>query len=443
MSYYPYNPNLGQKIQTNVTGITEDRAYLSHLIFLANAAASCVVTASTASTDILTIAGTTTVGARANSLSVNLTTNTADTLAVSADDDTGIITIALAMTTATKNTAALIQTAIRALTTVSNIDVSSFTCTAGGNWDTAAVATGETAAVDFTGGVSASEAAVAAGVHAAITCTTPYVAATCVVEAASAETDILTTSALPATLGTTGNTLSINLTTAEDDNLAVSADDETGIITVALADTTAAKNTAALIQAAIRALAEVADVDVSAFTCVAGGNWDTAAIATGETAAVAFTGGQDEAPDVATTGIIQLGTPRNITATAGGTAGDIGDGQAIVIGTNVDDEVITETLPAFTENTAGIVTGSKIFKTVTSVSAPAHDGTGATTAFGFGDKLSIPYTLSRNTVLAAYLNNSLEGTAPTVSTSATLIESNYVDLNSALNGTQVDVYLMV
>jgi len=121
------------------------------------------------------------------------------------------------------------------------------------------------------------------------------VAATCEVAAVSAITDILTTTANPTTIGTAGNDLSINLTTAADDNLVVSA---TGaVITIALADTTAANNTAALIQVALRALATVDSVDVSAFTCVAGGNWDTAAIATGEAGAVDFIGGTDSAPD--------------------------------------------------------------------------------------------------------------------------------------------------
>jgi hypothetical protein len=45
--------------------------------------------------------------------------------------------------------------------------------------------------------------------------------------------------------------------------------------------------------------------------------------------------------------------------------------------------------------------------------------------------------------LAAYLNNVKEGTAPTVAVSATAVESNTIDLNSVLNGSVVDAYLMV
>lgn len=144
-----------------------------------------------------------------------------------------------------------------------------------------------------------------------------------------------------------------------------------------------------------------------------------------------------------TTGISQPRCPRNITATAGGTAGDIKAVQVVITGTNFADEVITETLPAFTVDTAGTVSGNKAFKTVTSIAIPAMDGAGATVTIGFGEKLGIPYKLSHNTVINAYLGNTKEGTLPTVTTSATALESNTFDLNSALNGTVVDLYLIV
>jgi len=146
---------------------------------------------------------------------------------------------------------------------------------------------------------------------------------------------------------------------------------------------------------------------------------------------------------VITTGITNPLYPRNVTATAGGTAGDIKAVQVIVEGTNENDEVITETLPAFTVNTAGTVTGSKIFKTITKITMPAHDDVGATTAVGTGDKLGLGFKLSHNTVLSAYINNVKEANAPTVTVSATAQESNSITLNSALNGTVVDAYFIV
>lgn len=66
-----------------------------------------------------------------------------------------------------------------------------------------------------------------------------------------------------------------------------------------------------------------------------------------------------------------------------------------------------------------------------------------TVSIGWGDKLGLPYKLAHNTVLAAYLNNVREGTAPTVTVDADEIEKNTIDLNSALNGSPVDAYLIV
>lgn len=154
-------------------------------------------------------------------------------------------------------------------------------------------------------------------------------------------------------------------------------------------------------------------------------------------AAVTDTGSQQ----VITTGITNPAVPRNITATAGGTAGDIKAIQVTVAGTDIEGNPITETLPAFTVDTPGTVVGSKAFATVTSITIPAHDGTGATTAIGTGAKLGLPVRLSRNTVLAAFLNGAREGTAPTVAFSGTAVDSNTVQLSSALNGTAVIVDL--
>lgn len=146
---------------------------------------------------------------------------------------------------------------------------------------------------------------------------------------------------------------------------------------------------------------------------------------------------------VVDTEITNPAVPRSITATVGGTAGSIKAVRVTITGTNYADEVITEDLPAFTEDTVGTVEGNKAFKTVTSISIPAMDGAGVTVKVGFGNKLGLPYKLAHNTVLAAYLDNVKEGTPPTVAVSATDLESNTITLNSALNGKVVDAYLIV
>ena len=164
-----------------------------------------------------------------------------------------------------------------------------------------------------------------------------------------------------------------------------------------------------------------------------------AAAAAGVLAAVTDTG----VAQTITSGLTNPAVPRNITATSGGTAGDIAAVQVIVAGTNFFNEAITETLPVFTENSATTVVGNKAFKTVTSVTIPAHDGTAATTSIGWGDKLGLHHRRAFISCVSAFLNNVLESTAAVLTFSATAIESNTIDLNSALNGTKVDAHLIV
>lgn len=169
----------------------------------------------------------------------------------------------------------------------------------------------------------------------------------------------------------------------------------------------------------------------------------TAAVVANNTGILTAFATSGTASTVKTTGFTQPGCAKNVTATAGGTAGDIKAVQVVVEGTNMADEVITETLPAFTVDTAGTVSGNKAFKTITKVTVPAMDGNGATVAIGFGEKLGLPYKLNHNTVLSSFRNNVLENTAATVNVSSTDLSLNTIDLNSALNGTQVDAYLIV
>lgn len=170
--------------------------------------------------------------------------------------------------------------------------------------------------------------------------------------------------------------------------------------------------------------------------------WTAVQAATSAVAAVHAAVTDNGSDQVITTGFTALPCPRNVTATAGGTAGDIKAVQVIVAGLR-NGVAISETLPAFTVNSAGSVAGSKIFDSVTSMTIPAHDGTGATTSLGTGEKLGLPHQLARNTVIATYLDNVIEGTPATVAFDSDELEKNYIDLNSALNSTQVDCYYRV
>ena len=161
--------------------------------------------------------------------------------------------------------------------------------------------------------------------------------------------------------------------------------------------------------------------------------------AVGAVAAVHAAVIDDGSEQTITTGLTNPPTPRSVTASSAGTTADIKAIQVTVNGTDEEDKVISEVLPVFTVNTATTVEGAKAFKTVTSFVVPAHDDTGATTSLGTGNKLGIGTRLHRNSVHGAYLNDVLEATAPTVVNSSSAIESNTVDLDSALDASEVHV----
>jgi hypothetical protein len=298
--------------------------------------------------------------------------------------------------------------------------------------------------------IPAAQAVVAStsGIMAARAATGPC---SCTLIAASADSDTLTITFPAASANAPVGVLTVTLDAASDDNLAVSASDTTGVITILLAKDTATKNTATLIQAAIRgvtpsggAAGVVKGVSVAGVICTAAGNWNTAAVAEkagGSMTGVAFAGGAGETitPNVS---ILFAQPPccRTITATSGGTGANIGPVRVIVYGTNIDGQVISESLPVFTENSATTVTSTKAFKTITSVFLPSHDGTGATVALGYSEALGVPFMFAKKPYLRATLNGVIEANAPTQVNDADELEKNTVDINSTLNGTEVCLY---
>ena len=141
--------------------------------------------------------------------------------------------------------------------------------------------------------------------------------------------------------------------------------------------------------------------------------------------------------NIVTGGITNPATPRNIKI-VGNAAGIVGN--VTVKGTNYNGESITETIAL---NGITAVEGAKAFKTVTEIDLPIKtNASGDTVSVGFGEKLGLPYKLPHNTVLFAHLDNVKEATAPTVTTSATALESNTIKLSSALSGKIIDVYLI-
>lgn len=163
----------------------------------------------------------------------------------------------------------------------------------------------------------------------------------------------------------------------------------------------------------------------------------TDAVALDSDGILAATALTDAAQEI-TEGITSPAVPRNVSVkgNASGVAGDV-----IITGTNYADEEITETIAL---SGTSVVQGDKAFKTITKVDLPVETHAGTDTVeVGWNNKLGLPVCLPHNTVLAAYLDNAKQGTAPTVATDADNVESNTIKLSSALNGKAVDVYLIV
>ncbi len=137
-----------------------------------------------------------------------------------------------------------------------------------------------------------------------------------------------------------------------------------------------------------------------------------------------------------TTFLAQPDFPRNVTVTPGGTTADVPAGDITITGTNIRDEVITEAI-TLAANASTLKAGLKAFKTVTSVVFPVQDGAAATYDVGFADVMGLDRKMAEASVLDAYADGVRETTAATVTFSATAIESNTVDTNTA-NDASVD-----
>lgn len=131
--------------------------------------------------------------------------------------------------------------------------------------------------------------------------------------------------------------------------------------------------------------------------------------------------------------------PRTVSVLPGGTTADVPAGDVTVNGTDIHGNTISDTV-TFLANATEAKNTTKAFKTVTSVVFPIQDGAGATYDVGWTDNLGLPFCMKTSAVVRAALNGVLESTAATA-TAATTTEKSVVDLNSALNGTAVDVWI--
>lgn len=140
-----------------------------------------------------------------------------------------------------------------------------------------------------------------------------------------------------------------------------------------------------------------------------------------------------------TTGFLaQPDVARQISVLPGGTTADVPAGDVTIVGTDIFGNAQTDTV-TFAANASTAQNTTKAFKTVTSISFPIQDGAGATYDVGWTGALGLPVALPTNSVIRAALNGTLEGTAPTL-TAASTPQATLIDLNSALNGSAVDVW---
>jgi len=139
----------------------------------------------------------------------------------------------------------------------------------------------------------------------------------------------------------------------------------------------------------------------------------------------------------------QPDVPRVLVVTPGGTTADVAAGNVVITGTNIHGEAITDTL-AFLANASTATTGTKAFKTVSSIVFPAEDSPyGATWTVGITDKLGLKHCLAQaGDVIQTVFNGTREATQATCNADVDEVEKNYCDPNSAADGSNVDFYFV-
>lgn len=147
----------------------------------------------------------------------------------------------------------------------------------------------------------------------------------------------------------------------------------------------------------------------------------------------------DSVTTTVTTFLAQPDVCRNLEILPGGTTADVPAGDITVTGTNCRDEAITETF-TLTANQATADVGIKAFKTVTSIVFPIQDGAAATYDVGTGEKLGLTHCMGGDHMVFSTFNDIYEGTRATVVYDVDEVEKNTVQLDSALDGSDVEIF---
>lgn len=126
--------------------------------------------------------------------------------------------------------------------------------------------------------------------------------------------------------------------------------------------------------------------------------------------------------------------PRNLVLTPGGSLTAFAAGTAVVTGTNIYGNTITENF-TIGNGQSSAVTGAKAFKTITSLVFPATNFTGAAIAIGTGSKLGVVRcTHDVGDYAWSVFNNVFETTRGTFASDPANVESNTFTPNGTMDG---------
>jgi hypothetical protein len=425
----PYNGNYGQTIQTDGK-VNIDMAFLGHMVVTAAEAVATSGTGIKTATNLLATAQTIITGItdpavpRALSVVGNVSGITGNVLIIGKNYNDEVITETIALNAATpvfgakafKNVTS-IALPIRVHTPVSQIE----TATVVG----AIIAGGNASVVITAAGMTGTPKTISVPVIGTLQVETSTVAGV-IAPAGAGNATVIVTAA-----GMTGSPITLSVAVANDDT----ASDVAGKIRTAMG----------------------LNANIAAFFAI-----------TGATSHIILTRLAATANDLTMNISVNNGTCSGLTpalTSADTLAGVVGDTATIVAGKiiaalNLDAAVtalftvggtgatvtLTKIIPVADDGTLNIATDNGTCTGLTTAGTSVNTLNGVPydkVSVGFNDIMGLPFKLSHNTVLAAYLGNTKEATPPTVIVSSTVLESNTIVLNSALNGTIVDIYLIV
>ena len=130
------------------------------------------------------------------------------------------------------------------------------------------------------------------------------------------------------------------------------------------------------------------------------------------------------------TGITSPDFPRIVTI-KGTKQGATLTGNVVITGTNIRDEVISDTI-ALNGDTE--VAGVKAFKTVTNIQVPVRVTAADVVSIGVNDALGLDRCMQANEVILATADGVYEASRPTITYHSTDISKNTINPDTALNG---------